>query len=318
MQDKIYVETRVPIPEGVGESITQSDLSDAIRIGINLDGDVDIAQCHFLQFITHLIPDYYSHGQDRTIAWESEVPDCMTDPTIPRWKVDTATLSPFYESGGAHIIDATSNQCCIYDQPGYTGVHERIFGCTFVIANNEVIGKVLWSKQYEGTLDHLDSCYMATIQEADRLPDWAILTARDDAYGTNDFRRKTYALPAYLNREVTQSSGEAITEAQADLINFLPPPPDWVLLHDPDFMQLMPQQVPDVDHQMAALELDDHSAIITENIESVSSEVLQTQRDMAEEMDALRASQNVSEEKSELIQNDDKKESLSKSFSSKK
>lgn len=318
MQDKIHVETRVPIPEGVGESITQSDLSDAIQIGINLDEDVDIAQCHFLQFITHLIPDYYSHGQDRTIAWESEVPDCITDPTIPRWKVDTATRSPFYESGGAHIIDATSNQCCIYDQPGYTGVHERIFGCTFVIANNEVIGKVLWSKQYEGTPDHLDSRYMATIQEADRLPDWAILTARDDVYGTNDFRRKTYALPAYLDREVMQSPEDAIAEAREDLVNFLPPPPNWVLFHDPDFMQLMPRQVLDVEHQIAASELDDHSAIIPENIESVSSTVLQTQRDMAEAMDTLRASQNVSEEKSELIQNDDKKELLSKSFSSKK
>ena len=67
-----------------------------------------------------------------------------------------------------------------------------------------------------------------------------------------------------------------------------------------------------------ASELDDHSEIMSENIESVSSTVLQTQRDMAEAMDTLRALQNVSEEKSELIQSDDKKEPLSKSFSSKK
>jgi hypothetical protein len=71
-------------------------------------------------------------------------------------------------------------------------------------------------------------------------------------------------------------------------------------------MQLMPRQVLDVEHQIAASELDDHSAIMPENIESVSSTVLQTQRDMAEAMDTLRVSQNVSEEKSELIQNDDK------------
>ena len=307
MQDKIYVETRVPIPEEVGESITQTDLSDAIRIGIHLDEGIDIEQCHFLQFITHLIPDYYSHRHDETIAWESEVPDCMTDPTIPRWKVDTATRSPFYESGGAHIIDSTSNQCCVYDQPGYTGMHERIFGCTFVVANNEVIGKVLWSKQFEGALDHPNSRYMTTIQQADRLPDWAILTARDDAYRTNDFSRKTYALPAYLDREVTRSPEDAIAEAREDLVNFLPPPPNWVLLHDPAFMQLMPRQDFVVEHQTLISELDDRSTIITGNIEPVSSDVLQTQRDMAGEMSVLRALQNDSEAKSESVHNDGKK-----------
>lgn len=325
MHNKIYVETGVPIPDRVGESLTQASLNDAIKIGINLDAGIDIHQCHFLQFITHLIPDYYGSNLPGYIPkWEEDVPDCMVDPIVPRWKVDTATNSPFYETGGAHIIDVTSAQCCVYDQPGYAipmpiGKHERIFGCTFVIANNDVIGKVLWSKQHEGTVDHFDSRYMATIKEADRLPDWAVLTARDDAYRTSDsIRSKTYVLPAYLDREVMQSPEEAISEAREDLINFLPPPPDWVLLHDPDFMQLMPRQVLDVGHQIVASELDDHSEIMSENIESVSLTVLQTQRDMAEAMDTLRALQNVSEEKSELIQSDDKKEPSSKSFSSKK
>lgn len=228
----------------------------------------------------------------------------MRDPNTPRWKVDTATASPFYESGGAHIIDSEGNQCCIYDQPGYTGVHERIFGCTFIIANNAIIGKVLWSKQYEGNLDRPNSSYMATIQAADQLPDWAILTAKGDAYRTNDFKTKQYKIPEYLDREITRSPEEAIDEAREDLANFLPPPPNWVLLHDPAFRQLMPQQVLDVEHHALPAELDVHSAIITEDVKSVSSEVLQIQRDMAREMHELHALQNDSEEKPNLSNQD--------------
>ena len=81
MHNKIYVETGVPIPDRVGESLTQASLNDAIKIGINLDAGIDIHQCHFLQFITHLIPDYYGSNLPGYIPkWEEDVPDCMVDP----------------------------------------------------------------------------------------------------------------------------------------------------------------------------------------------------------------------------------------------
>jgi hypothetical protein len=239
MYNKIYVNCGVQIPDGITDSL-QTDLSDAIQIGIRVDETINIEQCHFLQFITHQAPDYYAFNLDRTVQWEQEINDHMTDPTIPRWKVDSAGHpNPLYESGGAHVIDGDT--CCIYDQPEYVlGIHPRIIGCTFIIANDTVIGRVLWSRQNEvkGPDQETVSTYQVDIKPIDRIPDWALLTLQN-SYGTNDFRTPEYNIPESLAREITQPHDTAIEEAKIDL-QCLPPPPDWVLLHHPSFSQLMP------------------------------------------------------------------------------
>jgi hypothetical protein len=100
-------------------------------------------------------PDLFSYnpppdfGMEKKICWETADTHYMTDPTTPKWRVDTATLeNPFYESGGAKSFK--EHECAVYDQPGYARddeVYERIIGCTYAIVNEKVIGRVLWSRQ---------------------------------------------------------------------------------------------------------------------------------------------------------------------------
>jgi hypothetical protein len=216
-------------------------LNDAIQIGIHLDESINVEQCHFLQFITHQAPDRYIFKKDKTtIQWEQDLADHMVDLTMPRWKVDShpdVHPNPLYESGGAHIIN--DEICCIYDQPQFVSNHHRIIGCTFVIANNTVIGRVLWSRQKEVSPDRQTtvSTYLVDIQPANRIPDWALLTLKN-TYGTNGYRRNTYDIPEFLAREVTQTPESALEEAKTDLQR-LPPPLTWVLFHDANFSKLI-------------------------------------------------------------------------------
>lgn len=246
MCPQIYVNTGVEIPDGIGESLTQ-DLKDSIQIGIDVDDSVDLNKCHFLQFITHQMPDMYSYKKEQLVSWEEEISNCTIDSKVPRWSVDSDSYpSPFYEPGGAHII--ADNTCCIYDKPGYgipmpAGRFERIIGCTFVIVNNQVVNEVRWSRQFEVEVvgeNLIRSTYTYSIHEASKLPDWALHTLKDEYETNGSLNKKIYIIPEYLDRQDLEEPAEALKDAGE---SFLPPPPNWVLLHDRVFSSLYtPQQ----------------------------------------------------------------------------
>lgn len=145
----IVVDTGVDISD-IGHSYNQQ-LTSAIKIGVIPDQDQELnpERCHFLQFITKQAPDLYSYKHEGgKVSWETADTDYMQKPFEPKWRVDCAGDNPFYEAGGAMRFGP--KECAVFDQPGYSIPediqHERIMGCTFVIVDEKVIGRVLWSE----------------------------------------------------------------------------------------------------------------------------------------------------------------------------
>ena len=171
----------------------------------------------------------------------------MDNPSIAKWRVDSnAHPSPFYEEGGAHEHSSDSSYS-MYDQPGYAnGDLERIIGCTFVIANEQVIGEVLWSRQYTIGEHGPSSQYQYMIDNTvTEIPDWAIHCLNDE-YQLNASvvdddagEQRAYAIPDFLARApLAQNAMEAQISMSQELQK-LPAPPNWILREDPMFSVLM-------------------------------------------------------------------------------
>lgn len=245
----IAVEAGVVIPAERGRSYSQ-ELDDAIKISIipDEDGSLDINHCHFLQFITRQAPNMFlanltaedaaDFGLQAGVFWETADTHYMDNPNIAKWRVDSnAHPRPFYDDEGSH--DFKNGVYSMYDQPGYANDFERVIGCTFVIANEQVIGQVLWSRQCVENEDEYSSVYQYRIDPTVRqLPDWT-MHCLNDAYvrnsGTNGARQP---YTTSLHREPIQSIPDAQIAMSHELTK-LPPPPNWLLLQDPRFSMLM-------------------------------------------------------------------------------
>lgn len=238
----IVVETGVDISD-IGRSFNQ-ELTNAIKIGVTPDQEQELnpKSCHFLQFITRQTPELFSYKQEGKVIWETADTHYMQKPFEPKWRVDSVGENPFYESGGVNIF--TAKECAVFDQPSYSIEQdiqpERIIGCTFVIVDEKVIGKVLWSRQNVLFKEQYYDAYQYDIDtDVNQLPDWALLTMQD-AYTTNKHgRTKAYQIPEFLQHDITKSPGDAILEASQDLKQHLPPDDSWALLQHEDFKQLM-------------------------------------------------------------------------------
>lgn len=255
MPPRITVEAGVEIPLERGHSYSQA-LDDAIKISIVPDEAemIDTERCHFLQFITRQAPDMFRanlsepiHGIEPGVAWETADTHYMDNPSIAKWRVDSnAHPSPFYDEGGAHE-HGSDGSYSMYDQPGYAnGDLERIIGCTFVIANEQVIGEVLWSRQYTIGEHGPSSQYQYMIDNTvTEIPDWAIHCLNDE-YQLNASvvdddagEQRAYAIPDFLARApLAQNAMEAQISMSQELQK-LPAPPNWILREDPMFSVLM-------------------------------------------------------------------------------
>ncbi|MEI6095921.1 MAG: hypothetical protein WCR08_10800 [Gammaproteobacteria bacterium] len=250
MPPRIAVETGVEIPDERGHSHSQA-LDDAIKISIIPDENepLDVSHCHFLQFITRQAPNMFlanlteedaaaDFGVQAGVFWETADTHYMDNSNIAKWRVDSnANPSPFYDDGGAH--DFKDGVYSMYDQPGYANDFERTIGCTFVIANDQIIGQVLWSRQHIQDGDEYFSGYQYHIDDTVRqLPDWTMYCL-SDAYVRNSGpsgNRLSYTTP--LHREPIESAPDAQIAMNHELTK-LPPPPNWLLLQDPQFSVLM-------------------------------------------------------------------------------
>lgn len=205
------------------------DLTNSIKIIANS------GEGRFIQFVTHLVPDMFAYGNDNNvIQWETDmieyIPCYMKDSLNPRWKVDTASDTCFYDDSGAHIRTVT--QTSMYDCPGgtYEPPEERSVFCTFSIINNQVTHKVKWSKQCD---EERRIFYTVEVQRCEKLPLWALKTLLEDYKQTNgkSNEHKIYKLPDMLRQgyqfEYLSSAEIADEEARKD---FLQPPDNWITI----------------------------------------------------------------------------------------
>ena len=156
-------------------------------------------------------------------------------------------MSPYYnDCGGAS--EKEGNWYWIYDEPDLTKLTERVVFCTFLIKDDQIFRKILWSRQYTLTPDEKDKQQVYLIRDfkCDRLPSWAVhslqnflaeknlsvddytvilqpdLVERDD--GGNDFLNApqnwitakvypTLFLPEYpFEPEIYQDSGQVLQD----------------------------------------------------------------------------------------------------------
>ncbi len=242
MRPEISVATAVSAKH-VGRSLNQS-LDDAIQIGIKKSASIrSFADVHFLQFITRQCPDFFEHNHGSgAIQWESEESHYMTNLFEPRWRVDSASHpSPFYETGGAH--EDTRDWLYIYDQPGFSRssiLEERIIGCTFLIAKDQVFKQILWSRQIEVIKGKLQSTYCYKVYDVSQLPEWTLHALRDH-YLANDYHSKrekiTYAIPSFLDRKLCMTPQEALKAGTR--LPILLAPDNWALRHHETFKRLI-------------------------------------------------------------------------------
>ena len=198
------------------------DLSNSIKIKVNS------SEAHFIQFVTRIVPDMYAFKQQGKIQWDSELADFgeshyMVVDHIPRWRVDTADDSCFYDSAGVH--KRTSDCTAMYDCPGGAQpMEERAIFCTFINIGDSITHKVQWSKQYNADEKEF---YTVQVQKCEFLPDWAIKTITEDAWGTNSSSAKTFQLPEPLLQKYNSSLSEEnlLYQARQD---FLQAPVDWI------------------------------------------------------------------------------------------
>ncbi len=250
MPPRITVETGVTIPAERGHSYSQ-ELSDAIKISIAPDENepLDVSRCHFLQFITRQAPDMFRanlsepmYGVEPGIAWETADTHYMDNPNTAKWRVDSnAHPNPFYDEGGAHE-HGEDGSYSMYDQPAYAfedGVFERIIGCTFVIANEQVIDQVLWSRQYTRGEEGEFSEYQYHIDDTvTHLPEWTMHCINDEYLRNSGPSGDRLPYTTTLYRDPIQSVPDAQVAMNYELTK-LPPPPNWLLLQDARFSALI-------------------------------------------------------------------------------
>ncbi len=253
MPPRITVETGVAIPAEHGHSYSQT-LNDAIKISITPDENepLDVSRCHFLQFITRQAPDMFlanlteedaqAFRMQAGIFWETADTHYMDNPNTAKWRVDSnARPNPFYDEGGAHE-HGEDGSYSMYDQPAYAfedGVFERIIGCTFVIANEQVIGQVLWSRQYTQGEEGAFSGYQYHIDDTvTQLPEWTIHCINDEYLRNSGASDGRLPYTTTLYRDPMQSVLDAQVAMNHELTK-LPPPPNWLLLQDARFSALM-------------------------------------------------------------------------------
>jgi hypothetical protein len=160
----------------------------------------------------------------------------MSDNGIPRWKVDTADETCFYNSRG--VAKSTDTTTAIYDYPGakYEIKEERVIFCTFVIIDNKVQYKVKWSKEFN---ENLVEQYTAAVEYCNKLPQWTLKTLLEDYQNTSDNSQKTYTLPSTLDQQLERLDEAALNEeSKAD---FLQPPMNWITRKK--FPELFLQQI---------------------------------------------------------------------------
>lgn len=225
--DLLSIETGVDMhdpAEGLEISTEHNarDLSNSIKIKVNS------SKAHFIQFVTRIVPDIYAFRQEGRVQWDSELASCgenhyMVLHDVPRWKVDTADDSCFYDSAGVH--KRTADYTIIYDCPGGAQpMEERAIFCTFINLGDSITHKIQWSKQYDLNENEF---YIVKVQKCAFLPDWAIKTITQDAWGTNSYKNKIFSLPEPLlqNYNPSLSEEDLLRQARED---FLEAPENWI------------------------------------------------------------------------------------------
>ena len=232
--ETVSVEVDVNMHDEEGISISDvhghRDLSNSIKI------NVLSPNAHFIQFVTRIVPDMFEFGQSRKTQWNSDLvtyaSHYMPSHNIPRWKIDTADDSCFYDSAGVH--KRTANSTAMYDCPGgaYQIREERVIFCTFVTVEDKVTHKIQWSKQYEYDTEEkkYKEFYMVKGQKCESLPNWAIKTITEDPLCTTMLgTHKVFELPEQLrsgyNKDLVRTESDLLLQAKEDL---LPPPENWI------------------------------------------------------------------------------------------
>ncbi len=235
-KNQCNVNIHVAIPSDLFTSFN-SQGKDAIQIGIKIPENCTKKDVHFIQFITRQMPNMYEFTQSNKLCWEDADTYYMKDLKTPKWRTDSAGCPcPYYEDKGAH--EEKEGWVYIYDQPGLNEDEERVIGCTFLIANETVFKEIRWSRQYETNENkELNLTYKFTKHKAEKLPDWAILTLKNE-YDTNQANyeeKKIYEIPKYLDREIKVDKEEALLLAKKSVITC---PENWLTIKDERFKEL--------------------------------------------------------------------------------
>jgi hypothetical protein len=212
---KFLVQTGCKLPENVQPSLVPK--TNAIRFGIKTTQNDNV---HFLQFVTrqHAWIDTFENFSNTQPEFLVQ-PGFTSNDAQPEWKVDVIdqATTPYYNHGGAYSIE--KNWYFIYDEPDLCFDTERVVFCTFLIKDNEIFRKILWSRQNVVMPDgeNLRQVYSIISVACDHLPTWALSTLQN----------------FLANKQLPEDNYKAIL--QPDLIqrdegtnDFLKPPRNWV------------------------------------------------------------------------------------------